>query len=442
MSGISILDMINKEKNERFIKGFGQGDVYLKNVVYKEVIGNEVYQTVDNGVFRFSKSLSVRHNVLYDETSTPEYIDKNLNQFELKVPKIPYKYYTMLIDWYRDIQKKHQTEACLVFFWNTDNVEIPTELFEEHKDGIIIDGQLVVYCPLQWNHGTVSKFSYENYDTGRRVAKLPEMFQWFETNMDLLMETHSHHTMNAYWSNEDDTNERGRKSRLYSVYGYITKNAPKHEVRIGMLGDFFTLRLEDIFELPMQRTTRITEQTVSNSDDSTNGHKKVNTTTNTVEILVDEHGIGLDNVGIGEEVVGNTTLKTEIVSESYDYNVDYTNSNGGSYSTLRTDSNDSIINGLRDSTYPIEWHNMFHLLSQVNNTELDMQRYKQAKEFDNLDNVDSLFDIALEDVAVEEDFDHMKEFSSNEVVTNTEKTESTVVENKDSLDLSGDDISL
>lgn len=70
--------------------------------------------------------------------------------------------------------------------------------------------------------------------------------------------------MNAFWSGTDDTNERGRKLRMYSVYGLITNETPAHEIRIGFLGDFYKIQLDFIFDLPQFRTyTEISSETTT-----------------------------------------------------------------------------------------------------------------------------------------------------------------------------------
>lgn len=238
---INILDMFDKSKLNRFIDDFGKGNEYVRGAVYKEVINNEVYRTINNGVFTFSASLTQDHK---------NDVERNSKQLILDIPKIPYKYYLMLIDWYRDVQAKKGTEACLLFFWNKENKEIPADLLEENKDGIIIDGQLIVICPEQWNSSGVSKFAVESMINGQRFAKLPPMMEWLNRETYCIMETHSHHNMTAFWSSEDDLNERGNKLRMYSVYGTITNKIPMHKIRIGMLGTFYDISLEDIFEIP------------------------------------------------------------------------------------------------------------------------------------------------------------------------------------------------
>lgn len=185
MANVNILDFFNKEKNQRFVDKFRGGNEYIRNAVYTEVIDNEVYKTVDNGVFQFykkAKSETCRHNNVVE----------NQSRMFLNVPKIPYKYYEMLIDWYRAVYFTKGTEACLLFYWNENDVEIPAELYEEHKDGLIIDGKLIVYCPIQWNSSVLSQFATIQNINGVQTSVLPEMVKWLERNTICYMETHSH----------------------------------------------------------------------------------------------------------------------------------------------------------------------------------------------------------------------------------------------------------
>lgn len=137
---------------------------------------------------------------------------------ELLVPKIPMKYWIMALTWYQDVHKKDKTEASVLFFWNHDSVELP-EKYEDNTDvkGLVQDGQLVIYCPQQKNSGTLSEFG----DDG--------MVNYLREHCTPFMETHSHHTMDAYFSGTDNANENA--TQFYGVWGKILDKQPKFAFR-------------------------------------------------------------------------------------------------------------------------------------------------------------------------------------------------------------------
>ena len=62
-----------------------------------------------------------------------------------------------------------------------------------------------------------------------------------------IIELHSHHQMDAFFSSQDDADEQG--FRLYAVIGNIFTN-PALRVRVGVYGYFYDITASDIFELP------------------------------------------------------------------------------------------------------------------------------------------------------------------------------------------------
>lgn len=62
-----------------------------------------------------------------------------------------------------------------------------------------------------------------------------------------LIEVHSHHEMDAFFSSQDDADEQG--FRIYGVLGEIFTE-PKLRVRVGCFGQFWEVPASEIFELP------------------------------------------------------------------------------------------------------------------------------------------------------------------------------------------------
>lgn len=170
---------------QRFVPRKHGGSEYKKGITYTEVIQDEVFKVTDNGAFRFYKGTRDSFDLKQD-------IEHNRENFQLNIPKIPYKYYLMLIDFYRDVNAQYGTEACLLFYWNDDNKEIPADIMELGKNGLIIDGQLIVVCPRQKNSPGLSSFSELGEGTYQTNTGLPPVIDWLESNTSCIMETHSH----------------------------------------------------------------------------------------------------------------------------------------------------------------------------------------------------------------------------------------------------------
>ena len=404
MVKVNILEKFNKNKNRRFVDGFGMGESYTNGIIYTEVIGNKVYKVTQNGIFRFYKDL-----IDTDGSN----VEKNTSHFELLVPKIPYKYYEMMIDWYRDVYKKQGTEACLLFYWNEDELEIPEDLYEENKDGIIIDGKLIIICPKQWNHSTVSKYTEETFDTGRRVANLPPMIRWLENNTMCYMETHSHHSMSAFWSGEDDANERGRVLRLYSVFGHIMDENHQYELRIGMLGDFYKMNLDSVFELPVERQIITTkETTISEQTEVDSVVRNVNKTIHE-ETIVNEYGFDLPEIPIVEDIDDETGTKTTTI-------VDFVEVDTKVKPLEKTIIENNIETKVVENRFPESWWNMYNKIggftsytntsiTNASTNKLDSEDYLDLLDYsisDSEENNGELDLSILDDFDIQEDFDN------------------------------------
>jgi hypothetical protein len=185
-----------------------------------------------NGIFRVVKTaIAIFTTKIGDMTQG--YVVPGLPEMkegvELLIPKIPFKYWLMPLSWYKDVNAKDRSEASVLFFWNHNNEEIPTQ-YNDNTDvhGVTEDGQLVMYCPKQKNSGGLSEFHNDG------------MVKWLREKTTPLLETHSHNTMKAYFSGTDDANENFYQ--FYAVYGEVDKDQPmfafrfcsgKHKVEIS-----------------------------------------------------------------------------------------------------------------------------------------------------------------------------------------------------------------
>lgn len=212
------------------------------------------YVTASNGVFRVEKT----DTAIFKNLIQP--IDKPIPGLlpmepgpELLIPKIPFPFLQMALSFYIDVYDKDGTEASLLFFWNKDNKPLPTHYSggEEIK-GMLSEGQLIVYVPRQINTSGLSEFHMD------------PMVDYFRDNYSLLVETHSHNSMNAFFSSTDDSNENA--SQFYGVWGKVKNEIPQFAFRY-VSGDMKIEVSPDIlFDWPIIKRT-VTEETTCMFDD-------------------------------------------------------------------------------------------------------------------------------------------------------------------------------
>ena len=168
---------------------------------------------------------------------------------ELLIPKIPLKYLIMVLTFYRDVYTKDKTEASVLFFWNHNNEELPDK-YDDNTDvkGLIVDGQLIVYCPKQKNSSGLSEFG----DDG--------MVNYLRENCTPLCESHSHHTMGAFWSGTDDANEN--MTQFYGVWGKITTEKPDFLFRWVCGDKKINIDASVLFDIPQIEVKTVMTTTV------------------------------------------------------------------------------------------------------------------------------------------------------------------------------------
>lgn len=209
-----------------------------------------------NGIFRVVKTPIALFKVKIEDTKTPIPGLKDMEEGpELLIPKIPVKYLTMILTFYRDVHAKDKTEASALFFWNHNDVELPTNYepttYQKNRGesgdpvkGIIQDGKLIVYCPQQKNSSGLSEFG----DDG--------MVNYLREHCTPLCETHSHHTMGAFWSGTDDANEN--MTQFYGVWGNIDKDQPNFLFRWVCGDKKINIEPSILFDIPQIETKTIT----------------------------------------------------------------------------------------------------------------------------------------------------------------------------------------
>lgn len=134
--------------------------------------------------------------------------------WELNVPKIPVELWNMAISFFKDVNRVHNSEAYLQFFYDEK------------------DNEYILHCPKQVVSGASVK--YEN----------DEMF---ESDKILVLEVHSHNSMGAFFSGIDDSDEKS--DRFFGVIGKVNTCGPEYKLRLMMGGFPVEVDLEDIFEI-------------------------------------------------------------------------------------------------------------------------------------------------------------------------------------------------
>lgn len=193
-----------------------------------------------NGVFRVVKTPIALFNVKLADIPADKAIPGIGEMTEgpqLLIPKIPLKYLIMILTFYRDVHTKDGTEASALFFWNHNEEELPTEYTDNTPvKGMIQDGQLIIYCPQQKNSGSLSEFHQDG------------MVNYLREHCTPLCETHSHHTMDAFWSGTDNANEN--MTQFYGVWGKIKDEQPKFLFRWVCGGTRVNVDPSMLFDIP------------------------------------------------------------------------------------------------------------------------------------------------------------------------------------------------
>ena len=181
-------------------------------VSYEDLTKPVTYVTASNGIFRVVKTdialFTTLHKEFEETISGLPIMEENV---ELLIPKIPFRHIVKALTFFRDVYTKDRTESSLLFFWNTHNIPIP------NFPGVLTEGQLVTYCPVQEN-----EYSLTNFESDKNV-------DWFRSNLSILLELHSHCNFSAFFSGVDDANEN--MNQFYGVWGHVDQDDPSFTFR-------------------------------------------------------------------------------------------------------------------------------------------------------------------------------------------------------------------
>lgn len=214
--------------------------------------------------------------------------------------------------------------------------------------------------------------------------------------------------MGAFWSGEDDTNERGRPLRLYSVYGKIMDEQHQYEIRIGMLGDFYKMDLDAVFEMPVERQTIKTREATIEDVEEVDGIIRKTTKNIHEEIILNEHGVDLPEFVEIDEVNEETGVHTTHI-------IDYSELDTKVYSEYSIkELEDGTSVETKVNRFPETWWNMYNQIGGISYTGYGQTtKYPQTSKESFLDISEDVNDFAvdldlsiLDDSDVNEDFDN------------------------------------
>lgn len=165
------------------------------------------YVTAGNGLFKVRKTPIAIFKEQIAEVKDENFgLPKMTEGVELAIPKLPFRYLIEALSFYRDIYVKDKTEASVLYFYNTDDVELPD------IPAIREDNKIITYVPEQENSKALSDFKDDVWA------------HWLRENTSLLLESHSHNDMSAFFSGTDDAHENN--NQFYTVWGHVDKDEP------------------------------------------------------------------------------------------------------------------------------------------------------------------------------------------------------------------------
>lgn len=201
------------------------------------------YVTAGNGLFKVRKT-----PVAIFKEQIAEIKNENIGLpdmeegVELAIDKMPFRYLIEALSFYRDINDKDKTEASVLFFYNNKNVELPD------IPGIREENKIITYVPEQTNSGTLSDFKDDEY------------VHWLRENTSILLETHSHNFMDAFFSGTDDANENN--NQFYAVWGRVDKEEPAMAFRYVVGNKKPEVHPGVLFDWPIVETKTVTQSMV------------------------------------------------------------------------------------------------------------------------------------------------------------------------------------
>lgn len=215
-------------------------EVYFGNIKTEDMEEDRIYTLVGKkGIYTTKKSGAIRVTKLeenYKESTAKMLVrlDDVKTGLEVLVPKIPFKYYMQVLDYFREVHRVQGNEAGVTVFYRNERMDMG-KVLELGGDGVILHDDFIIYCPVQENSPAI------------HVIEGEELYEYLLDNSTQVLELHSHHTMGIGWSGTDDANMKN--FRQYTVFNHIERIG-KTQTRSYFRGDFIDFKDSDLFEIP------------------------------------------------------------------------------------------------------------------------------------------------------------------------------------------------
>lgn len=220
----------------------GKTEYEKKHYPFYEVYRDGIYIANFNGVMTArSKYLGYKEGEFSLATCGEE-------GYTLEIPKIPKEIFNMIWSFYRDVNDMYGTEATVLVYYDDEGKigRVPEELEEEYGNGLCVKGKYVLYVPKQCNYVALTEYNGD------------ELRNWLGKNLSIVMDTHSHNAMRAFFSGTDDENEKN--FQFYAVFGRIGEEN-EVVVRYRYMGSWKDVDVSDVFEVEEVGKGRISEST-------------------------------------------------------------------------------------------------------------------------------------------------------------------------------------
>jgi PRTRC genetic system protein A len=199
------LDALLAEQRMDFC--FGKPDEYKKPITYC-ITEKGMFQVRKNRIGTFTAKIEK-----FDSFPKGEMEE----QMEFFLPKIPLDLLHKTVGFFKEVNKKHSTEAHVQFLYDTEKKEYS------------------IFVPEQ--DVSSASVKYENDETDK-ILKDP--------NMVLVLDIHSHNTMGAFFSGTDDKDEK--RDQCYGVIGHVDRDLPEMKFRFACGGQHVNIAMEQIFD--------------------------------------------------------------------------------------------------------------------------------------------------------------------------------------------------
>jgi len=182
----------------------GKVDESKKKVVNYILTGSGVYEMRKNEIGTFVVKADKVVGLETMETS-----------FNMELPKIPIDYLFKIIGFFKAVNKKFNSEAMIQIYWDRTTK------------------QYFCHCPKQEVTSGAVDFT--------RDVELDKQHL-------LVMDIHSHNTMDAFFSGTDTADEK--ETRIFGVIGKVTDATPAMKFRASVAGKFIEdLSVESMFNV-------------------------------------------------------------------------------------------------------------------------------------------------------------------------------------------------